>query len=533
MESTYCLESCFERQHNHVSVVSFNVLADRYTTEAGKLDSRWLPMKKYMSWDHRFKCMKRQFQTMKADLFCLQEVQYSSFDEDFLPFFQSIGYEGDIQIRKKGDVTIVGTATFYRRDKFTLKSKVHRTRGMITSYTMTCSSNEQMKEQLFVVANIHLQAKVGKSYDRCCQMRKTLQSVETICDQDGEGKMNTHVVMCGDYNCGPTSAPIQIALRNNKEFSKTLAKKMNKKQQRKMHKKEMKKMVQKKQTQKEQQKEQAQEQQQEQQQEQATLKHKTRDSSLCSSFSSSTTSGEESNDEFAFSSEIQRIVEKSNHRVLFSSAYKGIRHPTYITYGFEAQLDHILHSPSLVPEVVMHPCGERAELAYNVKTPNAFHPSDHLPVGTVFRVVVDKHVDSLLPLPPPVVNEDPSSAAVDQWLALQHQKPQTQTKKGKPTDEELAILRSFRLKEKDFLEGFTPYQVRFLKQHLKEEIKRMKHVKKQEQQQQKKNLKRQQQQRQQDAEDALMFSRCSSEEVPLRDSVLNLNNNNFNTDMIA
>lgn len=113
---------------NRIRVLSWNVLADIYTTsEAFPYCEPYA-----LSWPFRRERIMEEILLQNADVVCLQEVQAEHFSEYFVPVLAQYGYIGRYKAktseiftpgvgkRRSGKMTIDGCATFFRKSSFSL-----------------------------------------------------------------------------------------------------------------------------------------------------------------------------------------------------------------------------------------------------------------------------------------------------------------------------------------------------------------------------------------------------------------------------
>ncbi|XLR25915.1 hypothetical protein HN51_039145 [Arachis hypogaea] len=101
------------------TVLSYNILSDSYaSSELYNYCPSWA-----LSWLYRRQNLLREIVGYRADIICLQEVQSDHYEEFFAPELDKHGYYG-LYKKKTNEVflgnahTIDGSATFFRRDRF-------------------------------------------------------------------------------------------------------------------------------------------------------------------------------------------------------------------------------------------------------------------------------------------------------------------------------------------------------------------------------------------------------------------------------
>lgn len=183
LETGNCTDKKDEKRQ--VSILSWNILSQHLfdsTPEWYHYVSKDAPL----SWVDRLPRILDEILLWKADIACLQEVEFTAFD-DLQYFLQSEGYVGIMQSAKKrtGDYPY-GVATFYKRDKFCMKKTFHHSRTML-------SLLEDHDDNIFAIINCHLEGSPKKAATRVKQLHNILRD---------SGKYTHHdIIVCGDFNC--------------------------------------------------------------------------------------------------------------------------------------------------------------------------------------------------------------------------------------------------------------------------------------------------------------------------------------------
>ncbi len=96
------------------SICSYNVLADCYVKD------EWYTKcpKEFLNKDYRHGRLMAECKELGADIFCMQEVMQTHFEQKLLPDFASLGYFGIFQ--KRSGTRVEGLAIFWRSSKFLL-----------------------------------------------------------------------------------------------------------------------------------------------------------------------------------------------------------------------------------------------------------------------------------------------------------------------------------------------------------------------------------------------------------------------------
>ncbi|KAK9464638.1 Endonuclease/exonuclease/phosphatase [Lipomyces arxii] len=104
------------------SVVSYNILCDRYTSTIYEYTPSWA-----LSWDYRRESIKHEIESYDADIICLQEIDNQTFEDFMLPELASKGYDGYQWLKSRAKTMtpqnkkrVDGCAIFYRKSVFKL-----------------------------------------------------------------------------------------------------------------------------------------------------------------------------------------------------------------------------------------------------------------------------------------------------------------------------------------------------------------------------------------------------------------------------
>jgi len=131
------------------------------------------------TWKYRQTLLHREIAEANADVVCLQEVSYISFESDFA-FMRDLGYDKH-EVYRKGRFR---PATFWRTSRVTaFGPSLHRDRCLITAFTPACVDGTQpdgiIPTELIWVANVHLAA--GDGVERNVRrFRQIFDCVDTI-----------------------------------------------------------------------------------------------------------------------------------------------------------------------------------------------------------------------------------------------------------------------------------------------------------------------------------------------------------------
>lgn len=148
------------------------------------------------AWPHRQALLRDALLGAAADLVCLQETTPEHFADDWA-FLREAGY--DHAVHRKGDLRC---ATFWRRDRWTLAAEPrHLDRVLLTRLTAIHARRDVH------VANVHLKA--GPEPAR--RLRQVADALEQI---GKRGAGDVAAVLCGDFNSQVTGSALERLLRH-------------------------------------------------------------------------------------------------------------------------------------------------------------------------------------------------------------------------------------------------------------------------------------------------------------------------------
>lgn len=179
-------ESAAEEGKNHVSVLSWNILADtllqKNVREYAHIPEEW------KVWETRRSAIVDELILCEADVICLQEVEFTAFEADLLPALAKVGYAGAMQNDKKRvQGHCQGVATFWKQEKFREEARQSRSRTLMT--LLADSAGRKL-----AVCNVHLEGHPMKSAARVKQLQNTLRDLSLKHNHQG-------LVVAGDFNC--------------------------------------------------------------------------------------------------------------------------------------------------------------------------------------------------------------------------------------------------------------------------------------------------------------------------------------------
>ncbi|KRX88690.1 Protein angel -like protein 2, partial [Trichinella pseudospiralis] len=169
-------------------------------------------------WQNRWQRLSMEFDSIDADLFCLQEVQDIHYGNYFMQFFADKGF-GGLYKRRTGTKPD-GCAIFWRLSRFSLvshdavnyhvpNSTLDRDNvGLIASLRL----QEGDEKQRLVVANTHLLYNCARGDIKLGQLAMLLAHLQLIAgtgNGDGDEPFEP-LLLCGDLNSTPRSPLISL-----------------------------------------------------------------------------------------------------------------------------------------------------------------------------------------------------------------------------------------------------------------------------------------------------------------------------------
>nr|CAD2126418.1 unnamed protein product [Meloidogyne enterolobii] len=231
-----------------LSVVSFNVLCQHYVNVMSHLYQHLRGAKSaHKLWNSRKQKLELEFDRIDADIFCLQEVQDVHYEEFYLPYFTSRGFQGLFTRKTGGLQTPDGCAIFWRQSKITLLYINQVSFNLFIPPTMNSPNIGQVaifglndclyNSSAFCISNTHIFFQMKKGAIKLAQIAYLLghmKKAETEfvasmkLQKDPIRKYNfVGHILCGDFNIEPTS-PLHRFLMEQKAdlramFSSTMA----------------------------------------------------------------------------------------------------------------------------------------------------------------------------------------------------------------------------------------------------------------------------------------------------------------------
>ncbi|CAJ1409429.1 unnamed protein product [Effrenium voratum] len=186
-----------------LSVVSFNMLLKGFDQKP------YYPSvpSSLRAWPLRKLQLQRLISGIGADVFCMQEVECRTFEEEFCEFLAGASY-GAVAPRddSQGKIPeLAKCAIFFKSSKLELLWTDHRSRAVL------CALRHLPSHQVVYVASCHLEGHPGEGATRLTQLRKALQSIRR--HQQQSGFLDSALIFAGDFNEDETGAVCQSLKR--------------------------------------------------------------------------------------------------------------------------------------------------------------------------------------------------------------------------------------------------------------------------------------------------------------------------------
>ena len=193
-----------------IKVASYNVLANSYI----KLEWYTRSNPEVLQWENRKNLLTKKITEINADIICLQEVETDAFE--VLENSLKKSYSGVYY--KKGYDKPDGCATFFRKDKLSLKNEhavyySDEAKGKINSGHLALVLDFEFDVGMLRVANTHLKWD-NKNKGRHLGYKQITELIDSHIKKDSH---SYGWVMCGDFNAQPNSFVIKEVLKNNFE----------------------------------------------------------------------------------------------------------------------------------------------------------------------------------------------------------------------------------------------------------------------------------------------------------------------------
>jgi len=189
---------------NNIAILSWNILAQCYFVPKKKLNFQLsyqhLDINSPIAdWQYRKTLILKKLLENDKDIICLQEVEFTAFKEDLLPFLSAHGFQGSIQ-QIKNTRHPQGVATFWRSEVFQNVAEFSKNR------TLTTILKDQ-QSRLLAVINCHLEGHPSKAGERAKQLCSSIYHLHNNFEHHG-------VIIAGDFNCqnGASAASAYLSL---------------------------------------------------------------------------------------------------------------------------------------------------------------------------------------------------------------------------------------------------------------------------------------------------------------------------------
>lgn len=152
----------------------------------------------HRAWPHREKLLTNYIEALRPDIFCAQEACAETFEENFA-FMAKSGY--GVELHRKFRFR---TATFWRQDRFELVEAKHKNRVLVTVLR-----SKRGSQRTIYLANCHLTA--GPSPDK--RLREIFEAIDQIRKESARrSEPRPSIVLCGDFNATPNDTAVRRLL---------------------------------------------------------------------------------------------------------------------------------------------------------------------------------------------------------------------------------------------------------------------------------------------------------------------------------
>ncbi|CAK9117246.1 unnamed protein product [Durusdinium trenchii] len=188
-----------------MSVVSFNMLLKGFDQKP------YYPSipSTLRAWPWRKQQLEELIRGVDADVYCMQEVECSSFVEEF-KFLAPAGYSAvPPKDDSKGKIPeLAKCAIFFKTEKFEHIWQEHRSRVVLCA--LKCY------DQVIYFASCHLEGAPSEGKTRLTQLRNALQSIQKDQKQRGLDPTTCAVIFAGDFN-EDDSGPVVRSLASKRD----------------------------------------------------------------------------------------------------------------------------------------------------------------------------------------------------------------------------------------------------------------------------------------------------------------------------
>nr|CCA21054.1 2' putative [Albugo laibachii Nc14] len=225
-----------------IRVMSYNILYNGYTTkEPGHVSVFPYTTPSFLNEHYRLQLVLLEIQEMFPDIVCLQEVGMDVYHTILLPVLQLKGYFGTIA--EKTGTTREGCAIFYKQARFqVIESHVLDISALLTAPTQSSiqsvlqvypeiakcvqsapsiaqvlllqyfDESASQEPKYLVVSNTHLFYRDDAHMCRLLQTLPIVYKIQDIMQSEAYKNELIGVIMSGDYNSLPATAPVSFLL---------------------------------------------------------------------------------------------------------------------------------------------------------------------------------------------------------------------------------------------------------------------------------------------------------------------------------
>ena len=143
----------------HLSIISYNILAQRYTLPHINTRYAHVSNKNHLDWPYRKNLLIEFFSKTNADILCLQEVEIDSFEKDFGTTCNLLGYDYFRHTVNKKRTAPIGNVTLWKKNILSSTYSLETSCGIINHLCVLGNYTCQ-------VINIHLRAGLSISNEQ-------------------------------------------------------------------------------------------------------------------------------------------------------------------------------------------------------------------------------------------------------------------------------------------------------------------------------------------------------------------------------
>lgn len=172
------------------TITTWNILADRYSDVYNSI----VPSE-VLLWSNRIKGIIKKIKELNSDILCLQEVELSKVNEDFIDLFSEYDFVKH-EIDKKRDNPI-GNMIMWKKEKFLSINTIRHSCAVHTILKPQNNNENENNPKLIWVMCVHLKAGLSSGETmRVSQIKSCLEKFNKWKKINGNGIG----VICGDFN---------------------------------------------------------------------------------------------------------------------------------------------------------------------------------------------------------------------------------------------------------------------------------------------------------------------------------------------